>query len=328
MAKPLPRIALTIGDPAGIGPEIALAAARVAAQQGTYRLVVVGSKALLERCSHEVFAAALPPEHAELLRYEDVAVPTSELVCGRPSAEGGAAAAAYVARACQLASAGEVDAICTAPIDKVALRAARCPHVDHTSMLGAHFEVADPMTLFVTGGLRIFFLSRHLSLREAIDVVRRERVQAFLRNAVGALRALGLSRPRIALAALNPHGGDGGRFGSEEREHLAPAVQALRRLGEQVSGPIPADAVFHLAAQGAFDAVVALYHDQGHIAAKTLDFHGTLAVTLGLPVVRTSVDHGTAMDIAWRGEADPRSLFLALEAAADLAAGLLPGGAD
>ncbi|MBW2732421.1 MAG: 4-hydroxythreonine-4-phosphate dehydrogenase PdxA [Deltaproteobacteria bacterium] len=320
----IPRIALTMGDPAGVGPEIVLAAIVKREILSRMHLVVVGDVSVLERCSQEVFSRELACRDEGQLCFEHVAEPGGDFPLGQPSAASGKAAAAYVHRACQLALAGEVDAICTAPIHKVALRAAGCPHVDHTSMLGAHFGVAEPMTLFITAGLRIFFLSRHLSLRDAVDAISVARTTAFLRQAFGALRDLGLERPHLALAALNPHAGDDGRFGSEEQEHLRPAVEVLRGEGELISGPIPADAVFHQAAQGAFDAVVALYHDQGHIAAKTLDFHGTIAATLGLPIPRLSVDHGTAMDIAWQGKANPQSLLLALDAAVELAQGRLP----
>jgi 4-phospho-D-threonate 3-dehydrogenase / 4-phospho-D-erythronate 3-dehydrogenase len=174
-------------------------------------------------------------------------------------------------------------------------------------------------TMFVVGKLRIFFLTRHLSLREAIDALTVERVHDGIVRVDGLLRELGVDDPHIALAALNPHAGEGGIMGDEEIRVLRPAVERACEDGIRVSGPVPADAVFHQGHEGRFDGVIALYHDQGHIASKTLDFFGTVSATLGLPIIRTSVDHGTAFDLAGTWKADARGQVNALRVGAELA---------
>ncbi len=308
------RIVLTTGDPAGIGPEIALRAAGSPDLRALCQLTLVGTRGLLERC-----ASVVGVPWSDSLRIEDVEVPGLEsLKPGVVSEVGGRAAYEYTRRACAMALAGAADAIVTAPINKESLRAAGCPHIGHTEMLADEFGVADPLTMFVTGPLRVFFLSRHLSLRQAVDYVRGPHVAKMLRRVHGAMLELGFREPRIAVAGLNPHSGDGGQFGDEEITEIAPAVAEARDLGLAVEGPVPADSVFHLALEGAYDCVLSLYHDQGHIACKTRDFHGTVTATLGLPVLRTSVDHGTAFDIAWTGRANHRSLVKAVEAAVGL----------
>ena len=166
--------------------------------------------------------------------------------------------------------------------------------------------------------MRIFFLSRHLSLREAVDYITEERLLAMIRRVDSAMRDLGFREPRIAVAALNPHASDGGQFGDEEARIISPAISRASSEGIAVIGPIGADSVFHQALEGRHDCVISLYHDQGHIAAKTRDFFRTVTATLGLPVLRTSVDHGTAFDIAWQGKANPVSMEAAILAACDL----------
>src|SRR3972149_7077308 len=188
----------------------------------------------------------------------------------------------------------------------------------HTEMLGALTGRPDPLTMFQVRNLRIFFLTRHLSLREAVDQVTRSRIAAILPRIDEALRSIGFERPRVAVAALNPHAGEGGALGLEDQEQIAPAGEGARARGTAAPGRGPADAVFAQAMEGRYDAVLSLYHDQGHIAAKTVDFHGAVSVTLGLPFIRTSVDHGTAFDIAGKGVARADSLAAAILAAADL----------
>lgn len=309
-----PRIAVTMGDPAGIGPEIcikALGDPRVLAAADT---LLVGSRAIVERCAASA-GLRIPPG----LSVEEVTVPDADAIQpGHVSAAGGRAAWSYLRRACDLARANAVRAIVTAPANKESLRAAGCPHIGHTELLAHEFGVADPLTMFMTGQLRVFFLTRHLSLREAVERVRRPTVLKMLRRVDGAMQTLCGRSPSIALAALNPHAGDGGQFGREEIEELAPAVADARAEGLRVEGPVPADSVFAQALEGAYDCVLSLYHDQGHIATKTRDFYGTVTATLGLPVLRTSVDHGTAFDIAWRGQAREESLVRAIEAAVEL----------
>lgn len=255
------------------------------------------------------------PEPPRLI---DLANVDHRLQWGKIQATAGAAAAQFIERAVQEAMAGRVDAIATAPINKEALWRAGYRYLGHTEMLGALTGRPDPLTMFQVRNLRIFFLTRHISLREALDQVRRERLASILPRIDAALRELGVERPRIAVAALNPHAGEGGALGREDLEQIAPAVDEAGQRGLQVDGPIPADSVFAQALEGRYDAVLSLYHDQGHIAAKTVDFHGAVSVTLDLPFIRTSVDHGTAFDIAGKGIAQAESMAAAIIAAADL----------
>ena len=170
--------------------------------------------------------------------------------------------------------------------------------------------------MFLVRGLKIFFTTRHSSLREALDAITRDRVERAITDSWTALRVLGHAEPRLAVAAVNPHGGEGGTFGTEEIEHIAPACEAARENGMPVAGPVPADSVFHQGLQGRYDAVLSHFHDQGHIAAKTVDFEGAVTVTMGLPIIRTSVDHGTAYDIAGTGTASHGGMLAATQAAA------------
>ena len=242
----------------------------------------------------------------------------SEARFGEIDAEHGRAALDAIEKACSL----DVDGLVTGPINKEAARAGGLKFPGHTELL-ANLLGADPdgvFTMFVVGKLRIFFLTRHLSLRDAIDALTVEKVHDGIVRVDGLLRELGVEDPHVALAALNPHAGEGGMMGDEEIKVLRPAVEKARGDGIDVSGPVPADAVFHQGHEGRFDGVIALYHDQGHIASKTLDFFGTVSATLGLPVVRTSVDHGTAFDLAGTWKADARGQVNALRVGAELAA--------
>ena len=213
---------------------------------------------------------------------------------------------------------GEINAIATAPINKKAVNMAGSKHLGHTEILAALCGVEEPLTMFWVKDMKIFFLTRHVPLIEAIKAVKKDKIVSMTIKVERALRWLRIEKPRIAIAALNPHASDDGLMGSEEIEEVIPAVKELQGMGLNVVGPVPADSVFHKALEHEYDAVLSLYHDQGHIAAKTLDFYGAVAVTLGLPFIRTSVDHGTAYDIAWRGIANPRSLIEAIKLAAKL----------
>jgi 4-phospho-D-threonate 3-dehydrogenase / 4-phospho-D-erythronate 3-dehydrogenase len=248
---------------------------------------------------------------------------------GEIDADQGRACLEWIERACALAREGDVEGIVTGPINKEAAKAGGLKFPGHTELL-ADLLGADPdrvYTMFVVGKLRIFFLTRHLSLRDAIDALEEERVHGAIVHVAGLLRDLGVDEPHVALAALNPHAGEGGMMGDEEIRVLRPAVERAHEDGVDVVGPVPADAVFHQGHEGRFDGVIALYHDQGHIASKTLDFFGTVSATLGLPVIRTSVDHGTAYDLAGRWEADARGQVAALRVAAELAPGALRAAA-
>jgi 4-hydroxythreonine-4-phosphate dehydrogenase len=314
MADRKPTILVTAGDPNGIGPEIAL---KAAARESVRRLCmprIVGQTDVLaeaaKSCGLRIDKDDLVPAGGAI---------RNELVPGMVQAEAGRLAYEALCEAHALLAANKANALVTAPWNKAALHSAGCPQIGHTEALAALAGCADPVTLFVCGRLRIAFLTRHLPLADAVKAVSKERVLSFLRRLQRELPRIGLASPRLAVAALNPHAGEGGLLGREEIDEIGPAVEAARAEGIDVEGPVPADAVFHRAAEGAHDCVISLFHDQGHIAAKTLDFFGTVSLTLGLPYIRTSPDHGTAFDIAWKNRADPASLIHAIELAARLA---------
>ncbi len=325
-----PTLALTLGDPAGIGPEIM---AKALAEGSAYdRLVpvAIGTSGVLRQVIEGAgldlgIRTVESPQDARGERGTIDLIETGELqraTFGELDAAHGRAALDWIERACALAREGAVDGIVTGPINKEAARAGGLKFPGHTELL-AELLGADPdgvFTMFVVGKLRIFFLTRHLSLRDAIDALTVERVHDGIVRVDGLLRELGVANPHIALAALNPHAGEGGMMGDEEIRVLRPAVERAREDGIRVSGPVPADAVFHQGHEGRFDGVIALYHDQGHIASKTLDFFGTVSATLGLPAIRTSVDHGTAFDLAGTWKADARGQVNALRVGAELVA--------
>jgi 4-hydroxythreonine-4-phosphate dehydrogenase len=321
-----PTLALTLGDPAGIGPEIMAKALAEGSAYDLMKPVAVGTRGVLEQVIEgaglelQVRTIGSPAdargERGTVELIEAGALERARF--GEIDAEHGRAALDAIEKACSL----EVDGLVTAPINKEAARAGGLKFPGHTELL-ADLLGADPdgvFTMFVVGKLRIFFLTRHLSLRDAIDALTVERVHDGIVRVDGLLRELGVDDPHIALAALNPHAGEGGLMGDEEIRVLRPAVEQAREDGVKVSGPVPADAVFHQGHEGRFDGVIALYHDQGHIASKTLDFFGTVSATLGLPVIRTSVDHGTAFDLAGTWKADARGQVNALRVGAELVA--------
>jgi len=321
-----PLIGVTLGDPAGIGPEIVLKALADARVQQALDPLLFGDKVILEAAMVQtglvrpLFRLHAPAEIAAgagALRYVDTGALAGPVEMGRVDGGCGRAAFAAIRTAIEWARAGAVGALVTAPINKASLQQGGVPYIDHTEMLAALTESPKPMTLFVVGRLRIFFLTKHIPLRRVAEVLTTPVVVEGLVESDRGLRQLGMARRRIALAALNPHAGDEGLFGDEERVILTPAVEEARGLGLEVVGPVPADAVFHQCSQGEYDAVLSLYHDQGHIAAKTLDFHRTVSFTLGLPFLRTTPDHGTAFAIAGRNLANPLSMIEALLAAAE-----------
>jgi 4-hydroxythreonine-4-phosphate dehydrogenase len=252
-------------------------------------------------------------------------VDLAALKLGEVSAAGGRASVAYVEAATELAMQGRVNALATGPINKAALRAAGIPYIGHTELLTALIGVGltrnSVTTMLATPGLRVVHVTRHVPLAGVAALITGKRVLNTIRVTHRGLAQMGVPKPRLAVAALNPHAGDEGLMGREEIEHIGPAVAAARREGIKAQGPIPADSVFFRALEGEFDAVVAMYHDQGHIPIKTHDFARSVTVTLGLPIVRTSVDHGTAFDIAWQGKADETSMVEAIRLAAQLAQG-------
>jgi 4-hydroxythreonine-4-phosphate dehydrogenase len=246
------------------------------------------------------------------LRNADPAV----LMPGQVSAAAGRASVDYVEKAVELTQAGLVDAVATGPINKAALKAAGVPYIGHTELLAALTGEERVTTMLATPGLSVVHVTRHVPLAGVAALITRQRVLETIRLTDIGLRQMGVAAPRVAVAALNPHGGDEGLIGQEEIDAIGPAVEAARAEGIEASGPIPADSVFFRAIRGEFDVVVAMYHDQGHIPIKTHGFERSVTVTLGLPIVRTSVDHGTAFDIAWQGKASEESMVEAILLAA------------
>jgi 4-phospho-D-threonate 3-dehydrogenase / 4-phospho-D-erythronate 3-dehydrogenase len=323
-----PRVGITIGDPVGIGPEIALKAAADKNVCAICRPVLIGSAGELRRhanalglsCEYSAFVESeLPASDQPAIC--DTRELTANLEWGRLSAAAGQAAIAAIEAGVRLCRSRQLDAIATAPINKESLKLAGSRFPGHTEMLAALCGVDDVLMCFFAGNLRVFLLTIHLSLTDAIRAITKTRVIEAVRLADRELRRFGLTRPRIAVAGLNPHAGEHGLFGSEEIREIVPAIDDCRRLHHlEVSGPFPADTLFVRAARGEFDAVAACYHDQGLIAVKCLAFGEAVNVTLGLPIIRTSVDHGTAFDIAGRGVADPGSLIEAIKLAVRLVA--------
>jgi 4-hydroxythreonine-4-phosphate dehydrogenase len=271
----------------------------------------------------DVAEARFTPGVCDVLDLENV--DPAALQPGVVSPASGRASVAYVTTATKLALRGQVDAMATGPINKAALREAGIPFIGHTELLtalmGERVTEEEVTTMLATPGLRVVHVTRHVPLAEVPSLITRERVLNTIRVTHTGLAQMGMPQPRLAVAALNPHGGDEGLIGREEIEEIGPAVEAARGEGIDARGPIPADSVFFRAIEGKFDAVVAMYHDQGHIPIKTHDFARSVTVTLGLPIVRTSVDHGTAFDIAWQGKADDTSMVEAIRLAAQLAHG-------
>lgn len=228
---------------------------------------------------------------------------------GEVQAQAGRMAFSYIEKSIELGLAGEIDAVSTAPINKAALKAADIHFIGHTEIFAGLTHAEYALTMFNVHRLRVFFVSRHISLKAACDYANKENVLRFLRNIHTEFVKLGFKNPQIAVAALNPHGGEGGMFGTEEIDQIIPAVQAAQALGINAIGPVPADSVFNLGKQGRYDCILSLYHDQGHIACKTLDFDKSITLTLGLPFMRSSVDHGTAFDIAGKGIANAASMI-------------------
>jgi 4-hydroxythreonine-4-phosphate dehydrogenase len=311
--KPL---GVTMGDSSGVGPEILLKAAAGAALPAPY--VVFGDSAVLRRCARELRLEAVLEsmevlDHG-LLREDDVTP-------GRVSAKSGSAAREYVISATRAALRGDIAAVVTLPMNKEATQLTDSRFTGHTELIGEVCGAGDVTIMLASPQLIVTHVSTHCSLREAIDRCRRPRIEKIIELTWNAVRRL-KADPRVAVAGLNPHAGENGLFGREELDEIRPAVEWARRQGWNVDGPFPPDTLFYMAVvRKKFDAVVCMYHDQGHIPSKLLDFEGGVNVALGLPIVRTSVDHGTAFDIAWKGLAEIRSFVAAFEMARLLAAG-------
>ncbi len=319
-----PLIGITVGDPSGIGPEIIVKALAQNSTELPIRPIVYSDRVVLEQTlrtldlSLNLNPVTRPSDGCFVegtLNFIDCGVVDKAVDFGKVSAVGGHAGFTYLDRAIEDALSGEVAGLATGPLNKESLQAARLPFIDHTAVLKSKAAHRDPMTLFITETLRIFFLTRHISFREIPDAITFEGIIDALPLCELYLRQLGIVTPEIAVAALNPHGGEQGMFGTDEMDVIGPAVRSAIERGWRVKGPVPADSVFHQCHEGHYDGVLSLYHDQGHIAAKTLGFHNTVSLTMGLKFLRASVDHGTAFDIAGRGIADERGMLEALKVA-------------
>jgi 4-hydroxythreonine-4-phosphate dehydrogenase len=323
-----PLIAVTMGDPAGIGPEIIARTFARGDLREENRAIVIGDAGILERAANLLDlglrtnvvsrpeAAAFEPGTIDVI--PETALP-GDLPFGELDARAGDAAFRYVERATGLASAGRVGAIATAPLNKEAMHLAGHEYPGHTEILAELTGTKDYAMMLVTDELKVIHISTHVSLKEAIEQARLDRELAVIRLANESLKKLGVESPRIAVAGLNPHAGENGLFGTEDAEQIAPAVATAVEEGIDATGPHPPDTVMMRARMGAFDIVVVQYHDQGHIPIKLMGLDTGVNVTVGLPFFRTSVDHGTAFDIAGTGKADPASLRAALDLARDLA---------
>jgi 4-hydroxythreonine-4-phosphate dehydrogenase len=318
-----PVFALTMGDPAGIGPEITI---KVLASKKTgrgYRTAVVGDLAVLKKAAKAVsftgkfnvvndIRASLP---GKINVIDMRQITPSDYTVGRVSAACGRAAYAYIRKGIELAKTGIAAGVVTNPINKEAFRAAGINYPGHTEIFAAETGVSDFTMLFYLDGVGVAHVTTHCSLRKAIDAITTERVLSNICLLDTAMRQLGVRRPRIAVGGLNPHAGENGLFGDEERLHIAPAVMQGAARGLDIRGPFPPDTVFARAFKKEFDGVVAMLHDHGFVALKSRDFEHGVNITVGLPIIRTSVGHGTAFDRAGRGTASPESLLSAIKAA-------------
>lgn len=330
MTENRPLIAVPMGDPAGIGPEIVLRAAMSREVNEKSRFIVVGDAGVLQRALSfphmpEVKIRVTDrPEKGDyregLLNVMDLGnIGIGDFEMGSVHAACGRAAYEYIEQSIRMAMEGSVDAVSTTPINKESLHAARVPYIGHTEIFGALTHTPDPLTIFEVRNTLVFFLTRHVSLQKACGMVTRERLVDYTKRSFAVMEQLGLKNATMAVAGLNPHCGEHGLFGDEEVREVAPAVKQLQAEGYPVYGPIGADSVFFQAMEGKYTSVMSLYHDQGHIATKTVDFYRTISITGGMPILRTSVDHGTAFDVAGKGLATSVSMEEAILVAAKYA---------
>lgn len=322
-------IAIPMGDPAGVGPEIIIKTVETKEVYDWCNPVFIGNIDVLNLAKKvcnsnleiklitKVEEGNYKPGILNLINIENVDV--ENFKWGVVNGNCGKAAFEYIQRVTDMAMKNEVAAIATTPINKESFKAGDVPFIGHTEVLEALTDSNNPLTMFQVHNLRVFFLSRHMSLRQACDYITKENMLDFIINSHKALKVLGVKEPRMAVAGLNPHSGEHGLFGNEEVDKIEPAVIEAKAKGINVVGPIGADSVFYMGLKGKFDAVLSLYHDQGHIATKMVDFERTISITNNLPFLRTSVDHGTAFDIAGKGIVHETSMVEAIKLAAEYA---------
>jgi 4-phospho-D-threonate 3-dehydrogenase / 4-phospho-D-erythronate 3-dehydrogenase len=327
MSLKRPIVLVTMGDPSGVGPEVIVKSVNQPAVQSRLRPLVIGDARRLRKAIELTGVrlsvntvkrpeeAAFEPDRIDCL---DLGLVPQELPFGQLSPLAGEAAYRYIAKAVDVAQSGFAHAICTAPLNKEALHAAGHRYPGHTELLAQLSGTPEVSMLLVAPRLRVIHVTTHIGLLDAIARIEPGLVERTIRRGNELLARAGIARPRIAVCGINPHAGESGIFGrGEEADKIAPAVQACVQSGLDVQGPLPADTLFYRATRGDFDLVVAMYHDQGHGPVKVLGLEAGVNVTVGLPFVRTSVDHGTAFDIAGTGRADPGSMVAALELAAE-----------
>lgn len=325
-----PIVAVTMGDPAGIGPEIIIKALSLAELSRLSRPVVIGDARVMKNAMK--FSKGSPVALKEIKRLDDGDFRTGminildmdnvdfpKLRMGKVSVEGGRASVKYVERAIDLAMDKKVDAIATGPINKEAINKAGFRFDGHTELLAKRTGAKHSAMMFLSDSIRVMLVTTHLPLSQVAKEIDKKKVLDTIKLADKELTELLGKRPRIGVAGLNPHAGEGGIFGSEEEKIISPAVEEAKKLGINVKGPVSADAIFYLANLNMFDIVIAMYHDQGLIPLKLLSFNKSVNVTVGLPIIRTSVDHGTGFDIAGKGWANPSSMIQAIKVAAMMA---------
>lgn len=323
-----PVIAITMGDPAGIGPEIIAKAFEARAFEDICKPVVVGNAGIIRKIASELRLSVVVRSLTTLraAQYKSGTIDVLSIknidprghVWGRPDIASGKAVVEYVRKAVDLALKGQVAAVATAPINKELMNAAGFSYSGHTELLAHLTGAKEYGMMFTGGGLRLILTTIHHALRDVPALITKDRVLSTIRLAHKAAAFFGIDRPRIGVAALNPHSGEGGLFGAEEQDEILPAVLEARAEGIHASDPLPADTLFYKARNGFFDIVVAMYHDQGLAPLKMLAFGNAVNITVGLPIIRTSVDHGTAYDIAGKGCADPASLIEAVKTAVQM----------
>lgn len=327
-----PLIAITMGDPAGSGPEVNMKALAREDLRSRAKFVLVGDLGVFQRASElanikevEFVKIAHPSEALDQPKNINIIdlnnVDPSKLVYGKPSSLGGKASYESIAQAVDYAMSGDVHAVMTAPISKESLNSAGYNYPGHTELLADLTNTTDVRMMLIQGAFRVAHVTTHVSLRKALQLITKERIIATIESTHKSLVDLfGISQPKIAVSGLNPHAGESGIFGSEETEKITPAIKQAHRQGFWVSGPYPPDTVFYRAYHNKeFDAVIAMYHDQGHIAMKMVGFMEGVNLSLGLPIIRTSPDHGTAWDKAGKGTADERATLEAIRLAIELA---------
>ena len=330
-SKDKPLLGITMGDPAGIGPEVVVKALALAKVRGLCRPLVIGSFPVMQQTvkslklkmtvirveGHE----ALTPRGNHLAVLDPLDHPLGRFPRGVAAPETGAASVLFIKKAVELAQLGCIDGVVTAPINKEAINMAGCHFPGHTELLADLTKAQESGMMIVGGPLRIMFVTTHVAIKDLPALLTQAKIEKAIRLAHLALRDLfGIKKPRVGVAALNPHAGEHGLFGDEETRVILPAARSAQAQGIRASDPLPADTLFGKAARGDYDGVVALYHDQGLIPLKLVAFGTCVNLTVGLPIIRTSVDHGTAFDIVGKGIADPGSLVEAITLAATLVA--------